>query len=181
MRATTTLLWISVSMAAALPARGEVDPDVQAKIAKRLVDIRAVAANPKVVAAVKQHNASPSDAAKAMTQEKWKTLSMLDPMVKGLARNEAAGVLQAWRDDVVSEAFLSGADGTKVALLAKTTNWCHKGKPKHDVPMAGKEWQGPVEIDESTGKQQMQVAVPVLDGQKPIGSLVVGMSIAKLR
>jgi hypothetical protein len=81
---------------------------------------------------------------------------------------------------VVSEAFLSGADGFKVAFLSKPTNWSHKGKPKHDVPMTGKTWQGPVEVDESTGTQQVQVAVPVKDGGKVIGSLVVGLSVDKL-
>ena len=76
--------------------------------------------------------------------------------------------------------FLSGSDGAKVAFLAKTSSWSHKGKAKHDDPMAGKVWQGAVEVDESTGLQQVQVGVPVLEGGKPIGSLVVGLSLAKL-
>jgi hypothetical protein len=89
-------------------------------------------------------------------------------------------LLKSKKTDAVSEAFLSGSDGNKVAFLAKTSSCCHKGKAKHDDPMAGKTWQGPVEVDESTGLQQVQVAVPVLEGDKPIGSLVVGLSIAKL-
>ncbi len=176
------LLIASILVASALPAWGEgLDPAIQASIAKKLEVIRAMAADPKVVAAVKSHNAAPSGDAKAMTQEKWKVLSTLDPVVKGLARNEAASALKSRRDDAVTEAFVSGADGAKVALLSKTSNWSHKGKPKHEVPMTGKEWQGPVEVDESTGQQQLQVSVPVLDGGKPIGSLVVGLSLAKLR
>lgn len=47
-------------------------------------------------------------------------------------------------------------------------------------PMSGKPWQGDVEVDESSGLQQLQMAVPVLDAGKPIGSLVVGSSIGKL-
>ena len=66
------------------------------------------------------------------------------------------------------------------AFLSKTSNWNHKGKPKHDVPMAGKMWQGPLEVDESRGIKQIQIAVPVSDGDKPIGSLVVGISVTKL-
>jgi hypothetical protein len=46
--------------------------------------------------------------------------------------------------------------------------------------MSGKTWQGAVEIDESSGLQQVQVAVPVVDGGQPIGSLVVGLSVGKL-
>ena len=37
-----------------------------------------------------------------------------------------------------------------------------------------------MEVDASTGLQTIQIAVPVLDGGKPIGSLVVNLSITKL-
>lgn len=156
------------------------DPAVQAKVDAKLKEIQAWAAEPVIVNAVKAHNASlPADSA-AMTQDKWKTLPILDPFVRGFTKNEAAELLKAKKGDVVSEAFLSGAEGLKVAFLTKTSAWSHKGKAKHDDPMAGKTWQGPVEVDESTGLQQVQVGVPVLDGGKPIGSLVVGLSLSKL-
>jgi hypothetical protein len=115
-----------------------------------------------------------------MTQDKWKGLSVLDPLVRGFAKNDAAVLLKSKQGSVVTESFLSGSDGTKVAFLSKPTNWSHKGKDKHESPMSGKTWQGPVETDESTGQRQLQVAVPVLDGGKPIGSLVVGLGVSKL-
>jgi hypothetical protein len=68
-----------------------------------------------------------------------------------------------------------------VAFLSKTTSWSHADKDKHKIPMTGKTWSGPVEIDESTGQQQVQVALPVLDGGKPIGSIVFGLAVSKLR
>jgi hypothetical protein len=46
--------------------------------------------------------------------------------------------------------------------------------------MTGKTWQGPVEVDESSGAQQVQVSMPILDGDKAIGSLVVSLSTSKL-
>jgi hypothetical protein len=104
----------------------------------------------------------------------------MDPLVRSFTKNEAAVFLKSKKGEVISEAFVSGADGLKVAFLSKPTNWSHKGKPKHDQPIAGKIWQGAVELDESTGLQQVQVAVPVLDAGKPIGSLVVGLSLSKL-
>jgi hypothetical protein len=67
-----------------------------------------------------------------------------------------------------------------VAFLSKTSSWSHKGKPKHDVPMMGKIWYGTVETDESTGQLQVQVGIPVLDGARPIGSIVVGFSVSRL-
>ena len=42
------------------------------------------------------------------------------------------------QNQLISEAFVSAADGTKVDFLSKTTWWIHKGKPKHDVPMTAR-------------------------------------------
>lgn len=156
------------------------DAEVKAKIDAKMSAIKELAADAAVVAAAKEYNANPSEEAKAMTQEKWKGLSVLDPFVRGLSRNAAATVLKEKKFEAISEAFVSGADGKKVAFLSKTSSWSHAGKPKHDQPMDNEIWYGEVEVDESTAVQQVQVAVPVLDGEKPIGSLVVGLSIARL-
>lgn len=156
------------------------DPAVQAKIDARIAEIKVWAADPVVIEAVKAHNAAvPADQA-ALNQDKWRALTVLDPLVRGFTKNAAGQFLKSKKSEAVTEAFLSDAKGFKVAFIAKTTNWSHGGKPKHDVPMTGKTWQGPVELDESSGLQQLQVAVPVLDGGAPIGSLVVGLSLLKL-
>jgi hypothetical protein len=169
---------LSLTGSAALAAG--VDAALQAKIDAKISAIKGWASDPAVVAAVKAHNASaPADHA-AMTQDKWTTLTVLDPFVRSFSKNDAGVFLKSKKTDDVSEAFVSDASGNKVAFLAKTTSWCHKGKPKHDVPMAGKTWQGAIEVDESTGTQQIQVAVPVMDGGKAIGSLVIGLAVAKL-
>ncbi len=158
-----------------------IDPALQAKINARVQAIKTWAADPAVVRAVRELNATTPPEHAAMTQDKWAALSVLDPFVRAFTRNEAATMLKSKRTDEVAEAFVSSARGSKVAFLSKPTNWSHKGKPKHEVPMTGKTWQGDVEVDESTGMQQIQVAVPVMDGGKPIGSLVVGLALSKLR
>jgi hypothetical protein len=157
------------------------DAGVQAKVSAKVKEIQSWAADASVVSAVKASNTSkPADAA-AMNQDKWKSLTVLDPFVRGFSKNAAGEFLKTKKDDSVSEAFVSAADGSKVAFLSKPSNWIHLGKPKHDVPMSGKTWQGDVEVDASTGLEQVQVAVPVLDGGKPIGVLVVGLSLSKLK
>jgi hypothetical protein len=157
------------------------EPAVQARIDARLQTIKVWAADPILVQAVKTADAAPSPEYATMTQEKWAALTVLDPLVRAFTRNAAAAFLKGKQTDEVSEVFVSSASGVKVAFLSKTTNWSHKGKPKHEVPMAGRTWQGELEVDESTGLQQVQIAVPVIDGGKPIGSLVVGLAISKLR
>ena len=161
--------------------QAEIEPAIQAKIDAEIVAAKSLAADATIVAAVKAHNAAPASEAQAMTQEKWKTLTLLDPFVRSFSKNPTADVLKTKKSTLVSEAFLSGVDGRKVAFLTKTSSWSHKGKPKHDQPMQGKTWQGEIEVDESTGLQQVQIAVPVLDGGQPIGSLVVGLSVTKMR
>jgi hypothetical protein len=159
----------------------DVDGALQAKLNARAQTLREWASSPAVVAAVKAVNTSVPPEYAAMTEARWTDLSVLEPFVRSFTRNDAAAYLKSSKAPEVSEAFVSAANGMKVAFLSKTTSWSHKGKAKHDVPMAGKTWQGTIEVDKSTGQQQIQIALPVLDGGKPIGSLVVGLAVAKLR
>jgi len=154
--------------------------DVQAKIDERIKAVTAWAAEPVVVEAVRAHNAALPAEQAGLTQDKWRGLSVLDPLVRSLVKNHVGQFLKSKKDEIITEAFVSDAAGLKVGFISKPSGWSHAGKPKHDVPMTGQNWQGPVEVDESSGQQQVQVAVPVLDAGKPIGSLVVGLSITRL-
>ncbi len=130
--------------------------------------------------AVIAQNQQPPAGFAAMTQEKWESLPEADPFVRGFETNPVAEMLKQKKTPAISEAFVSDASGCKVAFLSKTTSWCHKGKPKHDLPMSGHTWQGKVEVDRSTGGKQLQISVPVLVDNKPAGSLVVGISVSAL-
>lgn len=154
------------------------EPDQQAKLDAKVAELKAWSTAPAIVAAVKAHNAKPEHP--EYTNDSWKTLTVLDPAVRAFQQNAATTWIKTKKGDAVTEAFVSGADGAKVAFLSKPSSWTHKGKPKHDKPMTGKTWQGEIEVDASTGARQIQVAVPVLDGGKAIGSIVVGFSVAKL-
>lgn len=175
------LLALGLMVIVALSARaGTLDPAVQAKVDAKVKEIVAWAANPVIVEAVRAHNAPLSPEYVVLDQAKWRALIALDPVVRGFTKNTVGQFLKSKKDENITEAFVSDAAGYKVGFIAKTTNWCHKGKPKHDVPMTGKIWQGSIEVDESSGQHQLQVAVPVFDGGQPIGSLVVGLSVTML-
>jgi hypothetical protein len=154
--------------------------DQKAEVDAKLKQVSSWSTDKKIVDAVRSFNANPPAIVKGMTQEKWESLSMLSPEVKAESKNDLAAYLRTLKDGNISEIFVSGADGTKVAFLSKTTNWSHKGKPKHDLPMGGKTWIGKPELDASTGVQQVQIALPVLDNGKAIGSIVVGLNLSKL-
>lgn len=171
---------VSLLVAGLLAHAEPLSAEQKAKVEKKLEALKEWGTDAKLVALVKAGNANKSEAEKAMTQDKWKAMTVFDPMLKMFLNNEIEALIKSKKGDDVSEAFVSRADGTKLAFLAKTTNWSHAGKPKHDLPMAGKTWIGEVEKDESTGKQQVQVSFPVLDGGKAIGSVVVGLALEKL-
>jgi hypothetical protein len=46
--------------------------------------------------------------------------------------------------------------------------------------MAGKTWIDVPALDQSSGMVTVQISFPVLDGKKPIGSMVVGLDVSKL-
>jgi hypothetical protein len=157
-------------------------PELKAKFDAKVKELQRLSSDAEVVSAVKTYNSTPPSAeAKAMTNEQWRSLTLFDPFVRAIGKSALSEYLKSKRDDVVAKIFVSGADGGKVGFDAKTEHWTHKGMPKHDVPMTGQMWVGPVKLDDSTGMQMIQVGLPVLDGGKAIGSIVIGLRSDKLR
>ena len=180
----STNAWKAASVATLLLAATgfsqTIPPEVKVNLDKKAKQLQAWSTDAVIVAAVKAHNSNPPAEDKAMTNEKWSRLTVLDPYVRSFSKNPLGVYLKTKKDDAISECFVSGADGTKVAFLSKTTSWSHADKDKHKVPMTGKTYIGPIALDESTGLQQIQVGLPVLDKGKPIGSVVIGITVSKL-
>jgi hypothetical protein len=164
-----------------LAASAELPADIRAGITKYTPELLKFAANEIVVTEVKKANASQPAELSSMTNDKWKNLSILSPEVKLITKGELSQFLVKNKPAFVSEIFVSAKDGAKVGFISKPTSWSHLGKPKHDIPMQGKNWTGEVELDESTGIKQLQVSFPVLDeAKKAIGSIVFGLDVAKI-
>lgn len=151
---------------------------LEEKIQKIVVPhAESLAALPTVVEAVRKANsAHPS----AMTNGKWKQLPVSAEVVQKYQNNAAAKELKKAKAAYVAEIFVNAADGSKVAFLEKTTFWTHASAAKHQQPMQGKTWVGDLQLDDSSGSNQVQVSVPVKSGDTIIGSLVLGAAVAKL-
>jgi hypothetical protein len=179
-KALAPCLLILISVSASL---GQAPPEIKAKLDAKIKQLAAFSTDPEIVKEVKAHNAAPASAeAAAMTNDKWHSLTVLDPFVRAAAKTPLSEYLKTKKstDDTIAKIFVSGADGSKVGFDAKTEHWTHKGMPKHEVPMTGATWIGSVKVDDSTGQQLIQVGLPVLDGGKPIGSIVFGLRVDKL-
>lgn len=171
---------VVILLAPLLHSTSATEGTLQQKLAPRIQVILKWASDPVIVDAVVAQNRRLPSRYSDMTQPRWEALSRVDPFVVAFTTNKAGQFLRASRKAEISEAFLNDAAGYKVAFLSKPTNWQHRGKSKHDQPMAGKIWRGPIEIDASSATKQIQIAVPVLDQGKPVGSLVVGISVFEL-
>lgn len=163
-------------------AEFQISDKVQAELDKRKIELAGWAADAAISGAVKEQNAKGPIA--GMDNPKWKLTKRSDPVVKAFQDCPAAKILKdkvSADGGAFSEAFLSAAQGEKVAFIEKTSSYIHKGTPKFDVPFNdSKAWQGKPEFDESTQTYAVQVSVPVLEGAKPIGVLVVGVNLSHL-
>ena len=179
-----SILTAMIVFLCAVAGFGQAPPEIKAKLDAEIQALTRLSTDAEIVNAVKAHNAAtPSAEAPAMTNDKWHTLSVLDPFVRATAKTPLSEYLKNKKksDDTIAKVFVSGADGFKVGFDAKTEHWTHKGLPKHEVPMTGETWIGTIKVDDSTGQPLIQVGLPVLDGGKPIGSIIVGLRVDKLR
>lgn len=160
----------------------EMSPAVQAELDKEKTVIAGWASDPVIVKAVKEQNGK--GPIPGMDNPKWKSTRRSDPVVQAFQECAAGRLLKGKVDGsngLFSEAFLSAAQGEKVAFVEKTTSYIHKGQAKFDVPFGGsKSWQGNPEFDESAQTYQIQISVPVLADGKPIGALVAGVNLSYL-
>ena len=189
MTRTLTSMFVIAGVAAGLalataPAGAfELNAAVQAELDKQKSVAAQWAADPVIVAAVKGQNVKGPIA--GMDNAKWKGTRRSDPIVQELAANPAAKFLKGKMEGsggALDKAFLNGAQGEKVAFGEKTISYLHKGQEKFDAPMStGKPWQmTKAWFDESLQEYAIQIAVPVLDGGKPIGVLVASVPVSYL-
>jgi hypothetical protein len=169
----------------------KVSPAAQARIDELVKDFSKWTEEAALVGAVVEQNAKGPLA--DMTEAKWKETKRRSPLVEGFQTNPAGALLKKKAGEtngLVSEAFLSAAQGEKVAFLEKTSNYIHKGKAKFDVPFTTKKnWQGEPSFDESTQTYSVQVSMVVLEpkkegaadaDRKPIGVLTLGLNLTQL-
>jgi hypothetical protein len=175
-------LGLIVTAASYAESSNRITPEMQGRIDAQKRVVAAWAANPVLVKAVVAQNAK--GPIPEMTNREWKRLKGDDAVVQAFQKNSAGKWLAqklASSDGMYREAFLNAAKGEKAAFVEKTSSYLHTGDPKFDEPMAGKIWQGKPEFDKSSYSYTVQIAAPVRSGGKPIGVLVVGISMKVIK
>jgi hypothetical protein len=172
----------AIGAAMARDSANRMTPEMQAALDAQKRVVAAWAANSVIVAAVQSQNAE--GPIPGMTNRKWKRLAPDDALVGSFESNPAGRWLAkkiAAGKGLYREAFLSAARGEKAAFVTKPTSYIHRGDAKFDEPMSGRVWEGKPEFDKSSRSYAIQLGVPVFSGGRPIGVLVVGISMKELR
>lgn len=168
--ATTLACLVGPAHAAELPT--EVAAKVE-KAKKRLVEL---AADPTVLAAVRESNGH--DAA-GMNNGKWIELSDSDPAVKAAMSSKVSLQIAKWEqaDDTVNKIVLRDQKGNLVGASTRPLIFNNANRPVFANAIKGQPWAaGEIKPDTSTQIPSVHVAAPVIDGGKTIGVIHAGVT-----
>lgn len=170
-------LVFAANVAAPLPAHAELPPAAQAQVEKYKKKLVEWAKNPLVVGAVKQANAS--EPAPGMSNAKWESLPDNDAAVMAVLTNPAGKLLTELEADTgISKLYLRDSRGNIIAASNKPLLYSIASRPAMTTMTTGQPWaQKEVKPDPTTQVKSVQLAVPVMDGDKPIGVLHTGVTI----
>lgn len=165
-----------LALGSGLAAAAELPADVQAKVErakKRLVEM---AADPLIVAAVREANGHDNG---GMNNGKWVDLSDADPAVKAMLSSKASQQIAKWEkaDTAINKILLRDQKGNIVAGSTKPLIYNNASRPVFANPIKGQPWAAnEVKPDTTTQIPSVHVAAPVLDGGKPIGVIHAGVT-----
>jgi len=151
-----------------------------------LPEIKAIAAKPEVIAAVKAQNAKnlTLDTTKA-TDSKWIAASGGLPEAKTMLESATSKALLAAEKakPYFTESILTDNQGANVAISSMTSDYWQGDEPKFVKAWAdgkGDDYIARAKKDESSGAVVSQVSIPVMDGGKVIGTLTIGVNVQAL-
>ncbi len=154
-------------------------------LAPRIEGLKFLTKNGMLLESIRDQNRQERslDEIKKIDQE-WKDGS--SPLIKELQENKAGSFLKniiIQQADVYSEAFLTDNQGANVAAYPATSDYWQGDEEKFTASFNGgdgKVFIGPVELDESTQANAVQISVPMQYNDETIGVLVIGVKVSVL-
>lgn len=168
--ATTLACLVGTARAAELPS------EVVAKVEKAKKRLAELAADPAVLAAVRESNGHDSA---GMNNGKWIELSDTDPAVKAAMSSKVSLQIAKWEqaDDTVNKIVLRDQKGNLVGASTRPLIFNNANRPVFANAIKGQLWAaGEIKPDTSTQIPSVHVAAPVLDGGKTIGVIHAGVT-----
>jgi sensor histidine kinase regulating citrate/malate metabolism len=160
------------------------DSEVQELLKSKTQAVRIFANNPILVEAVRKQNAEKLslETIKQRDQE-WSSTKELTPFKLSLQESVAGEFLKnrIETNPTFNEAFLTDNQGANVAAYPATSDYWQGDEEKWTASFNGGNGQvfiGKIQQDESTGIAATQISAPVIDRDKTIGVLVVGVKLS---
>lgn len=176
---STLLLITTVSMGWAEDAPQKIKDLAQSQLA-------AYGKDAVIVAAVKAENAKGKtlEQIKAM-DAKWMATPGVSDDMKALMDSECGKFLQGVQKSApyFAEIFVMDNQGANVAMTDKTSDYWQGDEAKFQKSFnggTGAVFVDEVKFDESTQTYLVQVSVPVMDGDKAIGAITIGLDVDKV-
>jgi|TARA_Y100000589_G_scaffold20798_3_gene17199 hypothetical protein len=159
--------------------------DLKEILAPRIEGLKFLTKNGMLLQAIREQNRQEQslDEIKKIDAE-WKAGT--SPLIKELQENKAGSFLKniiIQQADVYSEAFLTDAQGANVAAYPATSDYWQGDEEKFTASFnggQGKVFIGPIEMDESTQTNAVQISVPMEYNDETIGVLVIGVKVSVL-
>lgn len=163
-------LFTNVAQAEPIP------PDVQVKVEKYKQKLVEWAANPVIIAAVKDANAKGPE---GMNNGVWTDLEDDDPKVLARKTSAAGKLLAKWEGDKnLSKIYIRDEKGNLAAGSNKPLLFNNVTRPQFNMAIKGKEWgASEMKLDPTTQRMSVQIAVPVMDGGRPIGVMNSSLNV----
>ncbi|MCL5976857.1 MAG: cache domain-containing protein [Nitrospirae bacterium] len=172
-----------ILMLPAFAAAGDIKPKMQQKINEYKKKAVEWAAHPEIVKATREANAK----GPIMGNLKWRELKDDDPLLQSFSTNATAKLMIKFMETNpkgINKIALSGNKGHRVAYTPVQNRLAYiaAGKPNFDESLDGNVWQqGESKPDPNTNIDSVQITVPVKDGGKVIGVLLLSLTAANLQ
>ena len=179
---TFSLLFCFVLLISSVAQSENIPPKLQQEIAK----ITKYANDETVIHAVQAQNQKRISMDEILKLDRdWIRGSISEDLVKTLMENHCASKLKELAKEISSsmEAFVMDDQGALVCITQKTSDYWQGDEPKWIDSFKGGAGETVVskrEYDQSTKSTLLHVSVPILDQQKAIGVLCVGINLTKL-
>lgn len=143
-----------------------------------------MAFNPIVIRAVEAQNTENISLAEIKQRdESWKNAEgSSNALIRRITKNEIARYFQrrVENNTAIDEVFLTDNQGANVAAYPPTSDYWQGDEDKWSFSFNegdGKVFIGPLELDASTNKTQVQISAPIVSNEKTIGVLILGVSV----
>jgi hypothetical protein len=143
-----------------------------------------MAYNPIVIRAVEAQNSQSISLAEIKQRdESWKNAEgSSNALIRRITKNEIARYFQrrVENNTAIDEVFLTDNQGANVAAYPPTSDYWQGDEDKWSLSFNdgdGKVFIGPLELDASTNKTQVQISAPIVSNEETIGVLILGVSV----